>query len=80
MIVADHFDVECFAEIGGSALKDDRVAKGRSFHDFERVLAGEAVNASEIIGMRAVAGLEIVAGEVLAVAGEACGERGIVEE
>lgn len=80
VIVADHFDVEGFAEIGGGPLKDNGVTDGRSFDDFKRVLAGEAVDAGKIVGMRAVAGFEVIAGEILAVAREACGESRVVVE
>jgi len=80
VIVADHFDVKGFAEVGGCALKNHGVANGRSFDNFEPMFAGKALDAREIVGMRTVAGFEIVAREVLAVPGKESGERGVVVE
>ena len=67
-----------FAEIAGAALQHHAVSRGGGFENLKAIVAGEALDACEIAGMRAVVGLKFFAREIVAEARQRGGELAII--
>ena len=80
VFIFDHFNAKGFTETAGGTLEHNAMPCSRRFNDLESACAGKLFDLPEIVRVRPKLGLELFAGRVVAVTGQAMGQSAIFVE